>query len=348
MFESVRKTRRQRGDLFDRIGQFLDAQGLSADPANYALAHAALADPTGPLAAAVGRLTDGGVRLSSRDVEALGGASGGAPPAPTTASRQDAATDGATRDAAALVARTQAQVDGFASLIDTIRAETSGFGRDLAESTAELQGTGRRARTPDEIARLAAAMVARVRDAEQRLANATRETDALREKLVEACDAARRDALTGLPNRLAFDEAFSARDTRPGPYALAICDIDNFKKLNDRHGHQVGDRVLRSLAQTLDAECDGQLVVRYGGEEFAILTAGLDLDAATALVDRARAAVATKRLRNRETDSAIGQISFSAGVTMMERGEDKARAFERADRLLYQAKAEGRDQVIAG
>jgi len=345
MFEAVRK-RRGRDDLFDRIGRFLDAQGLSPDPANYALAHAALVDPDGPLAMAVARLTDGGVRLSRRELEELGGTAGGAPAA--VAPRSEPCDDGASRDAAALVARTQAQVDGFASLIDTIRAETSGFGRDLAASTAEMVAPDLRDRPATEIARLASAMVARVRDTERRLATATRETDALREQLVAACDTARRDTLTGLPNRLAFDEAFAARAGKPGPHALAICDIDKFKKLNDVHGHAVGDRVLRALAQTLEAECGDQLVVRYGGEEFAILTAGLDLAAATALVDRARAAVATKRLRNRDTDVAIGRISFSAGITLMTPGEDKATAFERADRLLYRAKAEGRDQVLAG
>jgi len=343
MFEGLRRARRDRGDLFDRIGRFLDAQGLPPDPANYALAHAALSDPDGPLAAAVANLTDGGVRLSRRELEELGGVVGPAPRAPAAPPR--AADDGATREAAALVARTQAQVDGFATLIDAIRVETSGFGRDLAESTAAIAAPGERTRS--DIARIASAMVARVRDAEQRLATATRETAGLREKLAEARDTARRDALTGLPNRLAFDEAFAACGAADR-HALAILDIDHFKGLNDRHGHAVGDRVLRALAQTLAAECDGHLVVRYGGEEFAVLVTGLDLDAAAALIDRARAAVSSRRLRNRDTDTPVGQISFSAGVTLMRPGETKADLFERADRLLYQAKADGRDRVLAG
>jgi diguanylate cyclase len=338
MLEGLRKIGRTSGDLYDRIGTFLRAQGLSPDPANYVLAHAALSDPDGPLARAVARLTEDGVRLSRRDLEELGG----------VVARPGAAEPVVDRQAEELVARTQAQVDGFAQLISSIEAETRGFGRDLAERTAEMGQVDRSSRSSDEIARIAGAMVARVRSAEQRLAQATRETDTLRVKLAEARDTARRDTLTGLPNRLAFDEAFGGRIEADGPYALAICDIDHFKRLNDRHGHAVGDRVLHALAQTLDTECAGHLVVRYGGEEFAILIRGLDLDSATALVDRARAAVSGRRFRNRETESGIGHVSFSAGVTMVGPAEDKATAFDRADRLLYRAKADGRDQVCPG
>jgi diguanylate cyclase len=336
MYQGLRKPRKVRGDLFDRIGLFLDAQGLSPDPAHYAFAHAVLAEPDGPLAAAVARLTDGGVRLSQRELEELGlSLSAGRP-------REPATDDPASRHAEALVAETQAQVDGFAQLLTDIQAETRGFGRDLAASTAQIAGEN----LSDRIARIAGAMVSRARDAERQLARATEETDQLRGKLAEARDAARRDVLTGLPNRLAFDEAFAARGT--GACALAICDIDHFKRLNDRHGHALGDRVLHSLARTLEAECAGQLVVRYGGEEFAILIGGLDLEPAAALVDRARAAVSVRRFRDATSGTGIGQVSFSAGVTAITRADDKASAFERADRLLYQAKAEGRDRVIAG
>lgn len=338
MLEGLRKNGKMRGDLFDRVGRFLDTQGLDPNPANYAIAYAVIADPSGALAMAVARLTDGGVRLGRRELAELGGA------APAAATPADPANDRAQE----LVAETQAQVDGFATMMRSIHAETRGFGRDLAQSAAMMQDNGRQARGGEEIARLASAMVARVRDAETRLARATEETDTLRTKLAEARDTARRDPLTGLPNRRALDEAFAARAERAGPYALAICDIDHFKRLNDRHGHPVGDRVLRAVAQELAATCDGQFVVRYGGEEFAVLVAGADLQGAAALLDRARAAVAAKRFRNRDTDAAVGQVTFSAGVTGVARGEELAAAVERADRLLYTAKAQGRDRICTG
>lgn len=335
-------------DLFDQIGCFLADHGLSPEPAHYSFAHMILTDPDGPVALAVGKLSDGGVRLTRENIEQLGGVVvGGSPPVrPRLAAIGNAgaaAADGADR----LVAKTQAQVEGFASMVREIHDETRGFGRDLQQSAAAI-----RQRTDiaglDEIARITGAMIARIHDAETRLARATDETETLREKLVEAQIAARRDPLTLLPNRRAFDEAFAGRDPDAGPWCLAVCDIDRFKRINDDHGHTVGDRVLRVVGRTITEECSGHLVVRHGGEEFAVLVGGLDLGCATELAERARATVAAKRFRNRDTDRTLGQVSMSVGVTMLRDDETGEEALDRADRLLYVAKAAGRNQVCAG
>lgn len=325
--------------LFAAIGAFLDAHGLAPDPVHYSFAHAALTDPE--LRGAVERLTDGGVRLGRRDIERLGGTvAAGAP-------RSDQETAPAEdRRAMALVAETQAQVDGFADLVRTVRQETSGFGRELAESAAAL----RRQTTLtglDEIARITGTMVTRIRDAEQRLATATAEADTLRARLSEAQGEARRDALTGLPNRLAFEEAFAAATPAVGPVCLAVCDVDHFKSFNDRHGHGVGDRVLSAIGRGLADACEGQLVARHGGEEFAVLMEGLPLAGAASLLDQARETIAERRFRDRETGAVLGRITLSAGVIAVRPGELLAAALERADRLLYTAKAEGRDRVCA-
>ncbi len=330
---------RQEGkaeSLFAAIGAFLDAHGLGADPAHYGFAHAALTDPV--IASAVDRLTDGGVRLGRREIEALGGTVrlGGPEPAQIE-----------NRRAAALVAQTQAQVDDFADLMRDLRQETIGFGRDLAESAAAIS------RQPaieglDEIARLTGAMTARVRDAEARLASATAEADALRTELAHAQEEARRDPLTSLPNRLAFEEAYARADAAAGPVCLAVADIDHFKQINDRHGHGVGDRVLAAIARGLADACPGQLVTRHGGEEFALLLTGPDLSGATALVEAARAALAERRFRDRETGEPLGRITLSAGVVALGAEEPIGDALARADRLLYAAKADGRDRVLGG
>jgi diguanylate cyclase len=178
-------------------------------------------------------------------------------------------------------------------------------------------------------------------------AKAKHETDVLRAKLIEARDSARRDTLTGLPNRRAFDEAFGARDADKGPYCLAVCDVDRFKRVNDAFGHGVGDRVLTAIGQMIAAGCEGHLVVRHGGEEFAVLLCGVSLSDAARLLDSVRAIVAAKRFRNRETDSPLGQITFSAGVTAIHADEAAESAFARADRLLYTAKGDGRDRICA-
>lgn len=332
-----------RDTLFERIGGFLDAQGLSPAPEHYDFAFAVLSEPNEPLARAVARLTEDGVRLTRRDIERLGWRVVEGPP-PVRSRQTDAEPESEIDAAIALVAETQQHVDGFAEIMRTMRDETRGFGHDLEESAAAITQLAE----IDEITRITSTMIMRIRDSEVRLAEATAETDALRAKLVEALDSARRDVLTGLPNRRAFEEAFAARDPAAGPHCLAVCDIDRFKHVNDVHGHGVGDRVLTAIGQAMAAECAPHLVVRHGGEEFAVLLVGLNLSAAAELLDSVRSIVAAKRFRNRDTDMSLGIVTFSAGITAIHPEEIAETAFSRADRLLYTAKAAGRDRVCAG
>ncbi|WP_174286570.1 diguanylate cyclase [Sphingomonas bacterium] len=329
-------------DLFEQIGAFLGAQGLSPEPAHYGFAFAALADPDTPIARRVAELTDGGVRLNRKDIERLGHQvlEGGAPLAPRDP------RPSADSQAEQLVAETRATVDGFSTMMRTITNETRDFGADLAASAAAIERASPIAGI-DEIARITTMMMNRVRDAERRLARADEETEALRAKLAEAHQTARIDALTGLANRRAFDEAFVARDAVAGPWCVVVVDIDRFKQVNDDNGHAVGDRVLAAIARLL-ADCfPGQIVARHGGEEFAILIGGVGLAEAARQVDAARQAVSVKRFRTRDTDQRLGRITLSAGVTAVQPGDDGERAMARADRLLYAAKAGGRDQVCA-
>lgn len=345
---------RKKGvDLFAQVGDFLACHGLSPEPAHYSFAYAVVSEPEGAIAQAVRRLTDGGVRLSRSDIEALGGTVvAGGPVTDSGAGRplRNEQAEQAEEDAAELVAQTQAQVDGFATMMRAMQDETRDFGRDLAQSAAAMEDRAPphlRAAGLEEIARITGTMLTRIRDAEVRLAQATNEADALRDKLAEANATARRDALTGLPNRRAFEEAFSLRPEGKGPFCLAVCDIDRFKRVNDAHGHQVGDRVLSAVGRALSEQCDGHLVVRHGGEEFAILLQGIALADAAAHLDGVRGVIAGRRFRLRETDCPLGQVTVSIGVTAVQVGEDISVAFDRADRLLYTAKTGGRDRVCA-
>ena len=337
--------RRKDDNLYDRVGAFLSAHGLSPEPENYQFVYTVLTEPNGPLARAVAQITDRGLRLTSQNMVDLGvNLNFGAPMAQTGANNHPA-DDQAVRTEK-LVAQTQAQVDGFADMMRTMRNETSDFGRDLAASAEEIS---RSTDLPgvEDIARITGTMMARVRYAESKLQSATAEADVLRRKLAEAQDSDRRDPLTGLPNRRALAEALSTR-SGPGPDCIAICDVDRFKMINDQHGHGVGDRVLSAIARTLVEMLRGHLVARHGGEEFAILMRNTTLTEAARLLDAARAAVAAKRFRTRETAALLGQITLSGGVTALASTERSDDAFARADRLLYAAKSNGRDQVCAG
>lgn len=336
----VADTQDDADTLFARIGAFLSEQHLSPDPRHYAFAHLVLTQAHGPVGQAVAQWTDDGVRLSRRDIEALGGSVAEEPVANNAAPAEDVyAADG-------LVAQTQMQVEGFTDMMQQMCVETRGFGRDLAASADTLRDAA--TIDADQVARLTGAMLDRVRSAESRLEAATHEANELRAKLEEARDNARRDPLTGLPNRRVFEEAYVERVALPGAVCIAICDVDHFKTVNDRFGHAVGDRVLKAIAETLSLCCEGHLVARYGGEEFALLFSDVDPDTALQTLDAARRALSAKRYRLRGTDIPLGELTFSAGMTIATGGEPLTAAFGRADRLLYIAKDAGRNRLKFG
>ncbi|MBN2973258.1 GGDEF domain-containing protein [Roseomonas aeriglobus] len=322
--------------LFDQIGDFLTAQRLSPDPVNYVFAHNVLSQPGSPLAKAVASLTDGGVRLTVKDIEELGVDVSNAPAAEALME--------AKAEAARMVARTQMQIEGLFDVVSDLHADTADFSRDLAASAEAIRTT----LDTDEVVRLTAALAERVQAAESRLEVTTREAEQLRAELEEARDNARRDPLTDLPNRRAFEEAFAERLALGQRLWLAVCDIDHFKSVNDRFGHAIGDRVLKAIGTALSEQCDGHFVARYGGEEFVVLLGDLTADQVHAILDRARGHVADKRYKLRETDAPLGAVTLSAGIAEAVRGDTARTVFQRADRLLYVAKNDGRNCVRIG
>ena len=340
--------------LIHAVLAFLEDQRLDPTPLNYSFAYRVVSEPAGALALEVARRTDGGIRLTGGEVEQLGNAIDGAadvaagrPNAPPVTPTAPATPEPDIAAAEALVTETLRQVAGFATMVSEIRSETQDFGLDLAASADALQRSTPIASTDAavaELARITAAMRARVEIAEARLEQATREASDLREQLAAAHDDARRDPLTDLPNRRAFEEAVEA--AQHGPVHIAMCDVDHFKAINDQHGHPVGDRVLRAIGTTLARECPGHLVARYGGEEFAVLITGIGTGAARALLEKARIAVGKRRYRLRESDTLVNGITLSAGLVTMTPGERLLSAIERVDALLYEAKRHGRNQSV--
>lgn len=327
--------------LYAAIGEFLLNQRLSPNPANYTFAYHVIAEPDGALARTVSVLTEGGVRLTARDIGDLGVE---ADPRPATKRASDK------NDYEQVVARTQMQVEGFEDMVRAMHHETRGFGEDLAASARSIRdrrdsGTHDSHDFIEEVVKLTATMMDRVRKAETRLDQARKEASELRSKLEEARDNARRDPLTELPNRRAFEEAFSAQSVSGSQMLVAVCDVDHFKSVNDRFGHAVGDRVLKAIAAALRTACAGHLVARYGGEEFAVLFSGVGRQQALAILEEARKMVAAKRYRLRETDAPLGEVTFSAGLAEARPGEAGSDVFQRADALLYQAKEGGRNRI---
>ena len=131
-------------------------------------------------------------------------------------------------------------------------------------------------------------------------------------------------------------------------YCVLLYDLDRFKALNDRQGHQVGDRVLREVAGTLARESrTSDAVYRYGGEEFLVLLAEQTLEGALVVCERIRGAVEALALAHSDTDAGVVTISIGAAACPQDDRTDPADAIQRADRALYAAKAAGRNRVVA-
>lgn len=237
----------------------------------------------------------------------------------------------------------------FAQTARAAQSETSDHRGAIGLQIEALAG-------PEDLAQvldLSRAMLARIEKVEAAMARSEAEIELLRENLAKARFEADVDHLTRLPNRRAFERRLvsAAREARAKgePLALAFCDVDHFKTINDRHGHEAGDRVLCALAATFTEMADDAVfVARHGGEEFVLLFHGLSKDAARTRIDAIRRTQASRRMLNRETGQPFGRITFSAGVADVTEDADTRSALVRADAALYRAKQEGRNRVMIG
>ena len=155
------------------------------------------------------------------------------------------------------------------------------------------------------------------------------------------------DQLTRVANRrgliAAFDGAQSQQARDGQPLALALLDIDNFKKLNDTLGHAAGDEALKNLASRVQAILrPGDLVARYGGEEFVLVLPATPLDEATQVLGRLQRSLSASLFMHEGQDVFV---TFSAGATLYRPGESLEQALDRADEALYEAKRTGKNRT---
>ncbi|WP_417414998.1 GGDEF domain-containing protein [Hoeflea sp.] len=153
------------------------------------------------------------------------------------------------------------------------------------------------------------------------------------------------DPLTGLFNRRAFEAKAQALRTasEPLPAGLIICDIDHFKRVNDSHGHAVGDRTLKAFARLLERETpDAAICARLGGEEFCILITGLDEEATRLQAIHLRAAVERLRI---VLNTGHLRLTASFGYSALDAGDELWTAVSAVDAAVYQAKNDGRNLV---
>ncbi|MDB6061893.1 MAG: hypothetical protein JWM78_1996 [Verrucomicrobiaceae bacterium] len=186
-----------------------------------------------------------------------------------------------------------------------------------------------------------ATLTARLREMESQSAN-------IEQRLLEQQRLALLDTLTQLPNRNAYEQRLRdefERWQRYGrPLALAVCDIDHFKSINDNFGHLAGDKVLRIIAKTLAKRLrKTDFIARFGGEEFVVLMPETDQQAALQTIETIREAVANCPFHFREKPLSI---TMSAGIATFYENATPEKIFERADTALYQAKEGGRNRCV--
>jgi diguanylate cyclase len=290
---------------------------------------------------------------------------------------------GATGAHAARYAATLAQLAAALARGDTPR------GIDAAAGVARNGPTQRQ--LADVVAEVIAdtgTMRSQIGGLQQRLADSRREIERLRDEVRRAREDALRDALTGLSNRRAFDQALAAllgapasvapavgaRDARAaidaakapaasrppadapaslatgdgrGPWLL-VADIDRFGRVNDAHGREFGDQVIKAVGETLRSLVPaGATLARMDGQAFGLLVPGLDAAAALLLADRLRAHIGSARIHRPDRQDAE-RVTLSVGLARARSGEAPQALLGRAGAALRQAKDAGRDRVVSG
>ena len=198
------------------------------------------------------------------------------------------------------------------------------------------------------------AMVREKETVDQRTIDAlSSQVEILKRELDKARQSASTDGLTGVNNRKAFDDYLRSLVERnrvtQTPFSLLMMDIDDFKRLNDTHGHTVGDRMLLAFAEKCRQSVrSDDFLARYGGEEFTLILPGASLRNATKRAKAICRTIAGSRYAADDSPKPdVVSITVSIGVSTYRKGDTVQSLVERADQCLYKAKADGKNQAVA-
>ena len=323
-------------DTYEKIGAFLFSNRLEPLPNHYEVAYAYVLGMNRRLVFAVDRAIERDGVLTDEAAEAI---------------LADTRSEVSPASLSKLVDEAQVGLASIAGVVKQSGVDALAYGEALEDKVAGLAVHDDPGQGLAALVFLTRAMIEKTRDAEVKLRQTSKKMSALRANLAEARRVAESDILTGLPNRRAFEghlaRAVSDSRTSEKPLALAFCDIDNFKSINDSHGHEVGDRVLKYVAKLLAEASNSKChVARHGGEEFVMLFEGMTAEQAYEVVDATRRSLAARRLAVQDSGEPIGQVTFSAGIAQLTENDKGRDMLRLADSALYRAKRAGRDQVM--
>lgn len=246
--------------------------------------------------------------------------------------------------------RAQANLKSVELLVRRTGRDTSGFGMALEGSANDIAHDMVPHPALTALVELTKTMIEKTKIAEDELRISAQSMAQLQLRLSDAQAKADTDALTGLSNRRAFERSLGAAGERARskdlPLSLAFCDIDHFKLVNDTHGHDAGDRVLKFVGHILQKVCGpSNRVARHGGEEFVILFEGKSAEQAFEIIDAARQNLVGRNIIDKSNGTTFGNISFSAGVSDLQISSDVSKLLRDADAALYTAKSAGRNCI---
>ncbi|MBX2859395.1 MAG: GGDEF domain-containing protein [Cellvibrionaceae bacterium] len=225
--------------------------------------------------------------------------------------------------------------------LDQLKLEVEGHLEAIQGSLQQYQQTEHAHNEQGSLTQQLKALVDRVHSVES-------ESKATKELLEVERYRATHDPLTDLPNREAYNERMLHELQRfqryRHPIALAVCDVDYFKRINDTYGHQAGDKVLKLLARILSTRLrQVDMVARYGGEEFVIIMPETSAEAALPVLDKIRATVGKSAFRFKDEPV---NITLSFGLSNFVSEDTVESVFNRADQALYKAKQTGRNRCV--
>ena len=331
----LRRESERRKTLYDEVGSFIFAHDLDLTPLNFGLALDYITGNDIAIEKAVRAILTERGKLTNGVAEQI-----------IAEQRAEELTPDTLGD---MLLEVEANLDQLTGIANQSSSSAKDFGAALQKQAATL-GQADTGEAVSNLILLTRSMIEKTREVEARMRDGQVQTRLLQKNLESARKAAEQDHLTGLPNRRAFEntlreEAATAREGTE-PLCVAFCDIDHFKVINDNHGHDAGDRVLKFVAGLLAKISDDRChVARHGGEEFVMLFRGMTVAEAAKVGDDARIDMAQRNLVDRKTGERMERVTFSGGVADVFAYPEPRDALKAADRALYLAKEHGRNRV---
>lgn len=248
--------------------------------------------------------------------------------------------------------------------LENVSRSAKQAGEQANQYGSALDQWGKRLSSPDEVGKALAdiglqeilqntdAMKESVGGLKERLDESQAKIDTLHAELLRAREEAMTDALTGLFNRKGFKrkltEYLGPDLNQHENLSVLMLDIDHFKHVNDKYGHLVGDKVIRTVAQVIKNNIKGQDIgVRYGGEEFLVLLPETSTNGALHLAENLRRLIAASRIKRLNSEESLENVTISIGAASHRQGETMEALIGRADAALYLSKSNGRNRVTA-